>query len=214
MPAIRVLIADDHPVFRRGLRAVLRGREDMDLVGEAPDGDAAFSQVQQLRPDVVLMDVIMPVSGGVGAARRIRRDFPDTAVLFLTSFAGDEHVFPALGTGASGYILKDADPDHLLEAIRQVHGGATYLHPSIARKVVDAVNAPPPKPAGDTGLSKRETQVLSLVAEGMSNRDIAERLELSVLTVATHVRNILKKLELTNRTEAAMYAVREGLAEV
>jgi NarL family two-component system response regulator LiaR len=214
MENIRVLIADDHAIVREGLRTLLAGERGMELVGEAADGEEARRQALALKPDVILMDLVMPGQDGLTAIREIRRVNPDARILVLTSFAEDDKVFPAIKAGAIGYLLKDSLPDDLLKAIRDVHRGESSLHPSIALKVIQELHQPTDLPPTDHPLTEREVTVLKLVAQGMSNQEIAEELTISEWTVRTHVRNIMGKLHLANRIQAALYALREGIARL
>jgi NarL family two-component system response regulator LiaR len=207
---ISVVIADDHPFVRHGLRTYLETLEDMDVAGEATNGVEAVELVERLLPDVVLMDLVMPEMDGVGAIRRIREVAPSTRVIALTSFADDEKVFPAIKAGAAGYLLKDVRPADLADAVRKASRGEALLAPSVAARLMQEVSGERPAPAG---LTERELEVLRLIARGMSNKQIARELVVSEKTVKTHVSNILAKLHLADRTQAALYAVREGLAE-
>ncbi len=210
---IRILIADDHAIVREGLRFLLMTEPDMQLVGEAQDGEAAVRMFAQLQPDVTLLDLMMPRKDGVSAIGEIRQAHPQARILVLTSFADDEQVFPAVKAGALGYLLKDASPAELLRAIREVHRGESYLQPTIARRILRELSRPqePQEPESEP-LSDRELEVLDLLAEGLSNQDIARRLVISERTVRNHVGNILAKLHLANRTQAALYAVRRAQA--
>lgn len=214
-PAIRVVVADDHPVVREGLRSFLASRPGLDVVGEAADADGLVDAAARLRPDVVLVDLMMP-GGGIEAIHRLQSlDAPPRA-LVLTSFVGDDQVIPALRAGAAGYLLKDVDPADLEAAIRTVHAGGALLDPSVAARVVDEVRAPQPGPAGDDRLGRltpREREVLGALARGRSNREIAAELFVSEKTVKTHMSSVLSKLRVTDRTQAALYAVHHGLAE-
>jgi NarL family two-component system response regulator LiaR len=207
---ISVVIADDHPFVRHGLRTYLETLEDMDVAGEATNGVEAVELVERLLPDVVLMDLVMPELDGIGAIRRIREVAPSTRVIALTSFADDEKVFPAIKAGAAGYLLKDVRPADLADAVRKASRGEALLAPSVAARLMQEVSGERPAPAG---LTARELEVLRLIARGMSNKQIAGELVVSEKTVKTHVSNILAKLHLADRTQAALYAVREGLAE-
>ena len=211
---IRVLICDDHAILRKGIRALLSTEPDIQVVGEACDGQEVLAQVEALEPDVVLMDLVMPKMDGIEATRRLTGQGAWTRVLVLTSFAADDKVFPAIKAGALGYILKDSGPDDLVQAIRQVHRGEPSLEPEIARKVLFELAHPPQRPPTPDPLTEREMDVLRLIAQGKSNRDIAEDLVLAELTVRTHVSNILGKLHLASRTQAALYALKEGLASL
>lgn len=211
---IRVLVVDDHTIVRKGTRALLAEVGDIEVVGEAADGREAMDQAESLRPDVILMDLVMPVMDGIEATRRITDNQPDIRILALTSFAADDKVFPAIKAGALGYLLKHADPEELVDAIRRVYHGEPSLHPSIARKVLHEVRQPSEKRPTPDPLTDRETEVLQLVAQGMSNQEIADQLSIAEVTVRTHVSNILGKLHLANRVQAALYALREGFAEL
>ncbi|HDQ73353.1 MAG TPA: response regulator transcription factor [Chloroflexi bacterium] len=209
---IRILIADDHAVVREGLRGLITSEPGMDVVGEASDGREAVSMARELSPDVILLDLVMPHQGGIEAITEIKEENPNARILVLTSFSDDDKVFPAIKSGALGYLLKDSSPQELLGAIRQVYRGETSLHPSIARKLIHEIKQPSDLPAADDPLTTREVEILKLVAQGLSNQEIGEALVISDRTVRTHVSNILTKLHLANRTQAALYALREGLA--
>ena len=210
---IHILIADDHAIVREGLRALIDTERGMELVGEAADGVEAVLRARSLQPDVILLDLVMPRKDGIEAISEIKRENPEARILVLTSFAEDDKVFPAIKAGALGYLLKDSSPQELLQAIREVYRGESSLHPAIARKLIRELNRPPENlPPTEEPLTEREVEVLSLVARGLSNQEIADRLVVSERTVRTHVSNILGKLHLANRTQAALYAVREGLA--
>ena len=211
---IRVLIADDHAILRNGIRALLSTEPDMEVVGEAGDGQEAVAQARALRPDVILMDLVMPNMDGIEATRRITAEQPEVRVLVLTSFAADDKVFPAIKAGALGYILKDSGPAELVQAIHQVHQGQPSLEPAIALKMLQELAHPPERPPTPDPLSEREMEVLRLLAQGKSNREIADLLVITELTVRTHVSNILGKLHLASRTQAALYALKEGLASL
>ena len=215
---IRVLIVDDHQVVRLGLRTFLDLQDDIEVVGEAGDGLAAIDQASRLKPDVMLMDIVMPKLDGIAATRRIKEAEPGIGVIALTSFAGDDQVLPALEAGASSYLLKDVSPEELVEAIRAVHRGEPRLHPDALRKVMEAAMGPRPdeapaapgSAAGD--LTERELEVVALVAQGCSNREIADHFVISEKTVKTHVGHALAKLGLKDRTQLAIYALKHGLA--
>ncbi len=208
---IRVLIVDDHAIVRKGISALLARVEDIEVVGEASDGLQAVERSQALAPDVVIMDLVMPQLDGISAIYQITDQQPDVHIIALTSFATDDKVFPAIKAGALGYILKDSDPEDLIQAIRQVHRGEPALHPSIARKVLQELNCPAQGPPTPDPLTERELQVLRLVAQGHSNQEIADNLVIEEVTVRTHVSHILNKLHLANRVQATLYALREGL---
>jgi DNA-binding NarL/FixJ family response regulator len=207
---IRVLVADDHAVVRQGLRTFLELQEDVEVVGEAVDGEEALVAVERLTPDVVLLDLVMPRLGGVEALGRIRELSPRTRVLVLTSFADDDKLLPAVRAGAAGYLLKDVEPQELLRAIRTVHGGEGLLDPAVTARVMEeAASRGSRAPAHH--LTDRELEVLRLIARGHANKRIASDLGVAEKTVKTHVSNILAKLGVADRTQAALYAVREGL---
>jgi len=215
--AIRVVIVDDHQVVRQGLRTFLDLQRDITVVGEAGDGAAALALVDRLRPDVVLMDIVMPQMDGIEATRRLKEAHPDVGVIVLTSFAGDQQVLPAIEAGASSYLLKDVTPEDLVEAVRAVHRGEPRLHPDALRKVMEAATGPRPAEAGrrpspPDDLTERELEVIRLVAQGRSNREIADEFVLSEKTVKTHISHILAKLGLKDRTQLAIHAIRSGLA--
>ena len=211
---IRVLVVDDHAIIRKGIRAVLDLVSDIDLVGEAENGKQAITLDLELTPDVVLMDLMMPEMDGIACIKKIREKRPKARILVLTNFAGEDMIFPAIKAGAMGYHLKDSSPEALEEAIRQVYRGEPSLHPLIAKKVLEELHAPPKDQDGYESLTPRELEVLNLIAKGLENREIAEQLVVSEATVRTHVSNILGKLHLASRTQAALYALKEGLASL
>jgi NarL family two-component system response regulator LiaR len=211
---IRVVIADDHTIVRKGIRAVLRNVPDVEVVGEAENGWEAIRRVKELQPDVVLMDLVMPELDGIDAIRRIQTERPQTRILVLTSFATEDKIFPAIKAGALGYHLKDSGPEELVQGIREVYSGEASLHPVIARKVLQELSSPSEQPPTADPLTARELEVLRLVAQGQSNQRIAKMLFISETTVRSHVSNILGKLHLASRTQAALYALREGLASL
>jgi len=212
--SVRVLVADDHVVVRQGIRALLGTETDIEVVGEAENGQEALAEAERLQPDVILMDLVMPEMDGIEAIRRITARQPEARILVLTSFAADDKVFPAIKAGALGYLLKDSGPDELVGAIHQVYRGESSLHPAIARKLLQELSQPPERPPTPEPLTEREVEVLKLVARGRSNQEIAEQLVISEATARTHVSNILRKLHLASRTQAALYALREGLASL
>jgi NarL family two-component system response regulator LiaR len=212
--AIRVMLVDDHAIIRKGVRALLATERDIQIVGEAGDGAEAIEQAQTLRPDVILMDLVMPKVDGIEATRQITGKQPGAHILVLTSFAADDKVFPAIKAGALGYLLKDSTPEELVQAIRQVARGEPSLEPSIARKVLFELSHPVKKAPTVDPLTEREMEVLRQVAQGKSNREIAEELVVSEMTIRTHVSSILSKLHLASRTQAALYALREGIASL
>lgn len=211
---IRILIADDHAVVREGLRALIETEPGMELVGEAADGIEAVQKACALEPDVILLDLIMPRKDGIEAIGEIKEEDPGARILVLTSFAEDDKVFPAIKVGAQGYLLKDSSPRELLRAIRHIYRGEPSMHPTIARKLMRELQEPADLPPAEEPLTEREVEVLQLLARGLSNQEIADELIISERTVRTHVSNILGKLHLANRTQAALYALREGLASL
>ncbi len=212
MENIHVLIADDHPIVREGLRALLTTEPGMHVVGEAVDGVEAVLKALTLQPDVIVLDLIMPRKDGLSAIHEITHDLPGARILVLTSFAEDENVFPAIKAGAMGYLLKDSSPQELLQAIRDVYRGESALHPKIARKLLSELKRPADPVGVSADLTEREHEILSLVAQGLANLEIAGQLMISERTVRTHISNILEKLHLANRTQAALYALRQGWA--
>jgi DNA-binding NarL/FixJ family response regulator len=213
---IRVLIVDDHKVVQRGLLGFLKTEPDIEVVGEAQNGSQALEVLSELdadgrRPDVVLMDLQMPVMDGVAATREIRSRYDDVEIVVLTSFVEEERVHAALEAGASGYLLKDADVDEVSSAIRSAHRGEVHLDATVARRLMASLRAPKEDPLG--ALTEREREILRMVAAGKANKQIAAELVISERTARTHVSNILRKLDLASRTQAALWAVREGLAD-
>jgi NarL family two-component system response regulator LiaR len=229
---IRILLVDDHAVVRQGLRTYLELQEDMQVVGEGSSGGEAVDLAARLMPDVIVLDLVMPGMDGVEATRRILEREPRARVLILTSFGDDDKLFPAIRAGAQGYLLKDIQPRDLIQAVRDLHHGKSQLHPEVARRLMSAVagNAPArgtstpedpqrPPPGGRApapaeellSLTEREHGVLDLIARGLSNREIAEKMVVSEATVKTHVSNLLEKLGLPDRTRAAIWALKHGL---
>ena len=207
---IRVLIADDHAVVRQGLRTFLDLQADVDVVGEAADGEQAVAAAREHAPDVILLDLAMPVLDGIGALRRLREEAPEPRVIVLTSFGEDDRLFTALRAGATGYLLKDVEPAELVRAIRTAHAGQSSLSPAVAARVIEELASGGRRGAVDE-LTPRELEVLCLIARGRSNKRIALELGVAEKTVKTHVSHVLAKLGLSDRTQAALYAVREGL---
>lgn len=213
---IKVLIVDDHQVVRQGLRTFLELQEDIIVVGEAGDGVTAVEMVHQLNPDVVLMDLVMPRLDGIEATRQVKSMAANVKVMALTSFTEDEKVFPAIQAGASGYLLKDVSPDDLVEAIRAACRGEARLHPDILRKLMEQVafQSMPQREIQGESLTERELDVVRLVAQGRNNHEIAQDLVISEKTVKTHISNILGKLNLEDRTQLAIYALKRGLVDL
>jgi NarL family two-component system response regulator LiaR len=211
---IRVFIADDHAIVRKGVRSLLSLEPDIEVVGEAANGREAVEKVSEFVPDVILMDLVMPEVDGIQAIQAIKKEHPEAKVLVLTSFATDDKIFPVIKAGALGYLLKDSDPAELANAVRLVNAGECSLHPVIARKLLQELNlTPKPAPTAQS-LTSREVEVLRMVAQGKSNQQIADELVLSLGTVRAHLSNILSKLHLASRTQATLYALREGLASL
>ncbi len=210
--SIRVLVTDDHAIVREGLRALITVKPDMELAGEAADGEEAVLKARALQPDVILMDLVMPRKNGIEAIEEIKRENPDARILVLTSFAEDAQVLSAIKAGALGYLLKDSSPQELIEAIRCVYRGESSLHPAVARKLILGFGQQRSAKPDVSALTEREMGVLKLVARGLSNQAVAEQLHIGEGTVRFHVSNILSKLQLENRTQAVLYALREGLA--
>ena len=211
MDKISVLIVDDHPVVRQGLHSFLQLQEDIEIVGEAADGLEAVEKCAELLPDVVLMDLVMPKVDGIAAIRRVTAISPSTRVLVLTSFSDDDRVFSAIKAGAIGYLMKDSSPADLAEAIRAVYRGEPSLDPAIAKKLMEHLSKGE-EVIAEEDLTMREKEVLRLIARGNSNKEIAASLQISEKTVKNHVTNILQKLHLSDRTQAALYAVRRRMA--
>jgi NarL family two-component system response regulator LiaR len=209
---IRILIADDHAIVRKGLRTLIASDASMELVGEAADGIEVVLKARALQPDVILLDMVMPRQDGLAAIRQIKAENTEARILVLTSFAEDDRVFPAIKSGALGYLLKDSSIDNLLQAISDVYHGKSSLDPTVARMLIREINKPSNLPPTPDPLSEREAEVLKLVAQGLSNGEIAASLIIGERTVGNHISNILSKLHLANRTQAAIYALREGIA--
>lgn len=212
---IRILIVDDHAVVRKGLSAILETEETFEVVGEAANGNQAVWKTRSLQPDVILMDLVMPEKDGIAAIKEIKKDDPQAKILVITSFSEDEKVFPAIKAGALGYLLKDSSPDELMQAIQEIYHGKASLHPTIARKLIMELKEDEPKSQpSEQVLTAREVDVLNLIAHGLSNQEIANQLMVSETTVRFHVSNILSKLHLANRTQAVLYALKEGYAKL
>lgn len=212
---IRVFVTDDHAIVRKGITALLSAKAEFEVVGEAENGRMAVEEAERLHPDVILMDLEMPEMDGIEAIRAITQKHADARILVLTSFAGDDKAFPAIKAGALGYLLKDSSPQELVQAIQQVYRGEPSIHPTIARKLLRELSAPPSQqPPSPDPLTEREVEILRCVARGLSNAEIAHELVISEATVRNHVSNILGKLHLASRIQAALYALREGLASL
>jgi NarL family two-component system response regulator LiaR len=209
-----VLVVDDHLVVRAGIRILLAPEPGIEVVGEARDGVEAVTEALRLQPDVILMDLIMPQVDGITAIERILSRQPTARILVLTAFESDDMVFPAIRAGALGYTLKDFGPAELVRAIQRIHRGESSLHPAIAQKVLQELAHPPQRPPTAEPLTEREVAVLRLIAHGGSNQEIAVALRIGAATVSKHISHILSKLHLASRTQAALYALREGLASL
>jgi NarL family two-component system response regulator LiaR len=214
LETIRILLAEDHAVVRQGTRELLEQQDDLEVVAEAADGQEAVQFALRERPDVVIMDFAMPKLNGIEATRHIKAVAPSIAILVLTAYDSDQYVFAFLEAGAAGYLLKDVSVDKLIDAIRAVHAGESVLHPAITRKVINRFSRPEHRSGTKNGMdqiTERELEVLGLAARGMSNRDIARELSISVRTVQTHLSNVFNKIGVGSRTEAVMYGLRKGL---
>jgi two-component system NarL family response regulator len=219
MERIKVLIVDDHRVVREGLSAILKNKENLHVVGEAQDGQEAVEHVRSLEPDVVLMDVSMPRMGGVEATRIIKREFPHIGIIALTMYEEQQYIFDLVRAGATGYLLKDSDSAQIVKAIQSIYRGESLIHPSVASKILAEFSLLAQKKGKKASwvehdLTEREITVLRLVADGKTNKEIANALDLSEKTVKNHVRNIFHKLQVYDRTQAAILAIRKGLIEL
>ena len=219
MEPIKVLIADDHRVVREGLSAILKTKEHIEVVGEAQDGQEAVEKARSLMPDVMLMDVSMPRMGGVEATRVIKREFPHIGIIALTMYEEQQYIFDLVRAGATGYLLKDTDSSQIVAAIRAVFRGESLIHPSVASQILAEFSLLAQRKGKKPGwvehdLTEREITVLRLVADGKTNKEIANNLDLSEKTVKNHVRNIFHKLQVYDRTQAAILAIRKGLIEL
>jgi two-component system NarL family response regulator len=219
MERIKVLIADDHRIVREGLMAILKTKENIEVVGEAQDGQDAIQKVRTLEPDVILMDVSMPRMGGVEATRQIKREFPHIGIIALTMYDEQQYIFDLVRAGATGYLLKDSESSQIVEAIRAIHRGESLIHPSVASKILAEFSLLAQKKGKkpsweDHDLTEREVTVLRLVADGKTNKEIANNLDLSEKTVKNHVRNIFHKLQVYDRTQAAILGIRKGIIDL
>lgn len=211
---IRILIVDDHRVVRDGLMALLSAEPGMEVIGAAGDGAEAVELAEALKPEVILLDLVMPRMDGVQATLEIRRKNPEARILVLTSFAEDHQVFSAIKAGAMGYLMKDTSSEELIQAIRDTYHNKSALQPEIARKLMRDIQNQGEQDSSEHTLTEREKEILQEVAQGKTNQEIADKLVLSERTVRTHITNILAKLRLSNRTQAALYALREGIAHI
>ena len=211
---IRILIADDHAIVREGLRSFISLERDMEVVGEADDGIVAVEEARTHDPDIILLDIVMPRQNGLAALVQLKDEGSTAKVIVLTSFAEYEQIYPAIKSGAMGYLLKDSSPEQLIQAIRNVHQGHTSLSPIIARKLIEETTQEQELPLSEEPLTDRELDVLKLVAQGQTNKEIAEKLVVTEGTIGTHISNILDKLHLANRTQAALFALRSGIADL
>ncbi len=209
---IRVMIAEDHPIMRQGLRVVLDAYKGLELIGEAENGEEAVQMARELKPDVIIMDLEMPVKDGLTAIQEITNELPEIKILVLTSYPDDDKVFHAIKAGAMGFFIKETRPNELVDAIKMVNQGSAVLQPDIARKVMTELRHPTTSHNTQDDLTEREMEILGYLARGYSNQEIATELVISIRTVATHVGNILRKLQLSNRTQAALYAIDQGLS--
>lgn len=211
---IRILIVDDHPVVRHGLQGMLGFKPGFEVVGEAEDGVEAILQARTLQPDVILLDLMMPQKDGLAVIEEVKQENSEVRILVLTSLTEDDKIFAALEAGALGCMLKDSSPAELVRAIRDVYRGELSLHPAIARRLLSKRDQSPESAPAPDALTEREIEVVKLMAQGLSNRDIAETLVISEQTVRGHVTNILSKLQLTNRTQVVLYALRTGISQL
>jgi two-component system, NarL family, response regulator LiaR len=211
---IQVLVVDDHAIVRKGMKALLNEYEDIRVVGEAADGLKAIELVEQLKPDVVLIDLSMPVMDGIEAIKRIIAIQPDQRILVLTSYAGDDKLFPAIKAGALGYLVKDAQLEELVQAIRNVYAGEPSLNPAIAWRLLRGMSGIETTKRSSEELSEREVEVLRLLTQGKTDQEIAKELVLTDVTIRTHIGRILSKLGLKNRVQAALYGIRTGMVSL
>jgi NarL family two-component system response regulator LiaR len=211
---IKLLVVDDQTIVRKGIRALLEQVDDIDVIGEASNGEEAVAQAKRLHPDVILMDLMMPKMDGITAIREIQASQSPARIIALTSFVTEDKVFPAIKAGATGYLLKDSEPEDLITAIRKVNRGEPSLHPIVAKMVLEEISQPVKQPLTPDPLTEREVDIVRLVARGLSNRQIADQLVIGEATVRTHVGNVLNKLHVANRVQATLYALREGLTSL
>jgi NarL family two-component system response regulator LiaR len=211
---IKLLVVDDQNIVRKGIRALLEQVDDIDVIGEASNGEEAVEQAKRLKPTIILMDLMMPKMDGITAIQEIQAVQLPTRIIALTSFVTEDKVFPAIKAGAMGYLLKDSEPEDLITAIRKVNRGEPSLHPIVAKMVLQEIGQPVKQPLTPEPLTQREVDIIRLVAQGLSNRQIADQLVIGEATVRTHVGNVLNKLHLANRVQATLYALREGLTSL
>ena len=211
---IKLLVVDDQTIVRKGIRALLEQVDDIEVIGEASNGEEAVVQAKRLHPDVILMDLMMPKMDGITAIREIQESQSPARIIALTSFVTEDKVFPAIKAGAMGYLLKDSEPEDLITAIRKVNRGEPSLHPIVAKMVLEEISQPVKQPLTPDPLTEREVDIVRLVARGLSNRQIADQLVIGEATVRTHVGNVLNKLHVANRVQATLYALREGLTSL
>ena len=211
---IKLLVVDDQNIVRKGICALLEQVDDIDVIGEASNGEEAVEQAKRLEPDVILMDLMMPKMDGITAIQEIQAVQLPARIIALTSFVTEDKVFPAIKAGAMGYLLKDSEPEDLITAIRKVNRGEPSLHPIVAKMVLEEIGQPVRQPLTPEPLTQREVDIIRLVAQGLSNRQIAEQLVIGEATVRTHVGNVMNKLHLANRVQATLYALREGLTSL
>ena len=211
---IKLLVVDDQTIVRKGIRALLEQVDDIEVIGEASNGEEAVAQAKRLHPDVILMDLMMPKMDGITAIREIQESQSPARIIALTSFVTEDKVFPAIKAGAMGYLLKDSEPEDLITAIRKVNRGEPSLHPIVAKMVLEEISQPVKQPLTPDPLTEREVDIVRLVARGLSNRQIADQLVIGEATVRTHVGNVLNKLHVANRVQATLYALREGLTSL
>ena len=211
---IKLLVVDDQNIVRKGIRALLEQVDDIDVIGEASNGEEAVAQAKRLNPDVILMDLMMPKMDGITAIQEIQASQSPARIIALTSFVTEDKVFPAIKAGAMGYLLKDSEPEDLITAIRKVNRGEPSLHPIVAKMVLEELGQSVKQPLTPEPLTQREVDIIRLVAQGLSNRQIADQLVIGEATVRTHVGNVLNKLHLANRVQATLYALREGLTSL
>ncbi|MDX9864383.1 MAG: response regulator transcription factor [Anaerolineaceae bacterium] len=212
--SVKLLVVDDQSIVRKGICALLEQVDDIDVIGEASDGEEAVAQAKTLNPDVILMDLVMPRMDGITAIQQIVTHQPHMRIIALTSFVAEDKVFPAIKAGAVGYLLKDSEPEELITAIRNVNRGEPSLHPAVAKMLLEELGQPAKQPLTPDPLTEREVDVVRLVAQGLSNRQIAGELVIGEATVRTHVGNILNKLHVANRVQATLYALRVGLTSL